>query len=119
VGIAAFIFLTSTLIQKFFEGTISMGYLGFLSIDNCKGTLSLSSSGTGNCMVKAQVLTSNCFGKEYQIKEDNCFGAVKCEDTVSYEYSQSTCSWFTLAGKHKYVLCIGNLEKDSAFATCK
>jgi len=119
VGIAIFIVLTSSLFQTFFEGAGSLELLGFFPTDKCKGSLSLSSSGTGNCMVKAQILTSNCFGKKYQIKENNCFGPIRCEDTINYEYFQATCGWFTMAGKKNYVLCVDNSQKDSAYAICK
>lgn len=111
--------VVSSLTKSFFGEAGSIGQLGLWPMDNCKGSLSLSSSGRGNCMIKAQILASNCFGKKYQIREDNCQGSVRCEDTVSYDYFQATCGWFAMTGTHKYALCIGNKERDSAPVTCK
>jgi len=93
--------------------------LGVFAVDTCSGSLTLNVYGKERCTVKGQVLTSECYGKKYQIRENDCSGSLLYEDRVLYDHFQSTFSWFTLKGTHKYVLCVDGKIKDSGTLTCE
>jgi len=96
-----------------------MNQLGFLPSTPCRISLSLTSSGTDKCMVKGFLLASDCYGKKYQMREDDCSGSLLYEDRIIYDNFKSTFGWFTQKGTHKYVLCMDNVMKDSVSLTCE
>lgn len=113
------IFVTAYFVQYASTGTNMFQTLGFSLRDKCSGSLSLSTYGTGNCLIKAKVLTSECLGKTYEIREGSCIGDLKCKDTVEYDSFQSICNWNVPSGNYNYVLCVGKGEKDSASIVCE
>jgi len=108
-------FIIAFLTQYIFTGTNLFEGLGILLKDRCLGSLSISNSG---CVFKAKISLNGCKGKTYEVKEDSCFGNLKCEATIDYDSTQSTCGWGDSSGSHNYVLCIGNKLKDSVSKTC-
>lgn len=109
------VFVIASLAQYIFTGTNLFVGLGVLLEDKCSGSLSLSNSG---CVFKAKITLNDCLGKTYEVKEDSCFGNLKCEGSVDYDSTQSTCGWRDSRGSHNYVLCIGNKLKDSISKMC-
>ncbi len=113
------IFVTAFLAQFALTGTDPFRTLGFSLGDGCSGSLFLSVSGAGRCSIKAEVLTSKCNGRTYEIREDSCFGDVKCERVINYDSDQSTCTWNALSGSYNYVLCVNRREKDYELGICR
>ena len=114
------ILISSLLIE--FPSTRSnfFAYLGIVPRrDECSGTLLLSASGSNKCTVEAKLMTEGCLGRNYQIRESSCSGGILCQDTISYDSFQATCVWSVPSGSYKYVLCIGNRQKDSGTVTCR
>jgi len=101
--------------QYIFTGTNLFVGLGILPWKECSGSLSISNSG---CMFKAKISVTGCAGKTYEVKEDSCFGSLKCDGSADYDSIQATCAWRDSSGNHKYVLCVGNELKDSVSKTC-
>ena len=113
------ILVTSLLIE--FPSTRSnfFAYLGIVPReDKCSGTLSLSTSGSNKCTVNAKIITEDCLGRNYQIRENSCSGGILCQDTVSYDSFQATCAWAVPSGNYRYVLCVDNTQKVSRVMTC-
>ncbi len=115
VLIMLFAFVVAFLTQYILKGTNLFEDLGLLPKDKCLGSLSISNSG---CLFKAKISMNDCLGKTYEVKEGSCSGDVKCEGSVDYDFTQSTCDWEDSSGNHNYVLCIGNKLKDSVSKTC-
>ena len=113
------IFVTGYFVQYASSGTDLFQTLGFSLADKCSGSLSLSSYGTGSCLIKAKILTSDCLGKTYEIREDSCMGTLKCEGKVEYDSFQSTCNWGVSSENYKYVLCVDKGKKGSISVTCE
>ena len=112
------IFSIAFLIQYFIEGTNLFKTLGFLFSSKCSASLSLSSSEKNACLIKAKILTNDCKGKEYQIREGSCFGSVRCEGSIGYESFQASCGWMSGPGDHHFVLCIDGVQKDLVKMSC-
>jgi hypothetical protein len=108
-------FVIAFLTQYIFTGTNLLEGLGILPKDKCSGHLSISNSG---CVFKAKILLNECLGKTYEVKEDSCFGDLKCKGSVDYDSTQTTCGWRDSPGSHNYVLCIENKLKGSASKAC-
>jgi hypothetical protein len=113
-GVFFFAFLT----QYIEAGTNFFQDLSVILSRRCSGSLTLSSSGEGTCLVKAKVLTSGCKGKTYKISEGSCFGPTKCYGMVGYESFQAACVWSTPHGDYSYSLCIDNKREDSKSISC-
>ena len=113
--ILLFAFIVAFLVQYMFTGTNFFEGLGLLSRDECSGALSVSNTG---CVFKAKISSYDCLGKKYEVREDTCFGSLKCEGSIDYDSTQATCGWKDSAGSHNYVLCIGNKLKDSISKVC-
>ena len=111
------IFLIASLAQYISTGTSFIEDLSIVLTDKCTGSLSLTT--TTGCAIKAKVLTSDCNGKTYQIREDSCSGGILCQDTISYNSFQATCAWAIPSGNYNYVLCVNNREEDSTRVECK
>jgi len=118
VLVTAAIFITGFFAQYASSRTNLFQTLGFSLRERCSGSLFLSVSGTERCLIKAKILTSDCIGKTYQIRESSCMGALKCEGTVEYDSFQTTCSWNVPSGNYNYVLCVNKGQKDSASVMC-
>ena len=109
------IFFIAFLVQYETTGTNFFETLGVVFREKCQASLSVST--TGECIVKAKILISNCLGKTYQISKDSCSGDSKCYGTINYDSFQASCAWKD-SGNKNYVLCVDNKQKDSAVLTC-
>jgi len=109
------IFFIAFLVQYETTGTNFFETLGVVFREKCQASLSVST--TGECIVKAKILISNCLGKTYQISKDSCSGDSKCYGTINYDSFQASCAWKD-SGNKNYVLCVDNKQKDSASLTC-
>jgi hypothetical protein len=118
VLIVSGIFFFAFLAQYIEAGTNFFQDLSIILSGRCSGSLTLSSSGDGTCVVKAKVLTSRCEGKDYQISEDSCLGSTKCHGMINYEHFQVACRWSVPSGSYRYVLCVDEKQKDSKSITC-
>ena len=109
------IFFIAFLVQYETTGTNFFEALGVVFREKCQASLSVST--TGECIVKAKILISNCLGKTYQISENSCSGDSKCYGTINFDSFQASCAWKD-SGNKNYVLCVDNKQKDSAVLTC-
>jgi len=95
------------------------GYLGIIPISNkCSGTLSISSSGLNKCILKAKIVTNDCTGQNYLIRENSCSGNILCQDIINYDSFQANCAWSVFTGNYEYVLCVNDRQFDSGTAVC-
>lgn len=108
-------FFIASLAQYIFTGTNLFVGLGILPKGECSGSLSISNS---DCTFKAKISMNGCLEKTYEVKEDSCFGNLKCKGLADYDSAQSTCGWKDSSGSHNYVLCIENKLKDSISRMC-
>ena len=114
------IFATSLLIQF---PSIRSNFFTYLSIvptvDECQGSLELSSSSINECLIDAKIVTDGCLGRNYQIRENSCSGGILCQDSIEYDSFQATCVWAVPSSNYRYVICVNNKQKDSKSVMCR
>ena len=96
------------------------GYLGIVPVlDKCSGALLISSLGSNKCTLKAKIMTNDCNGQSYQIRENTCSGNILCQDIINYDSFQANCAWIVFSGNYKYVLCVNNRQINSGNIVCR
>jgi hypothetical protein len=90
---------------------------------SCTGSLSITlecRKSYGNCNFKGTLTALNCKDQIFEIREDNCFGALLVHDINPIDSINFTrdFSGDLLPGSHNLVLCINGVAKSSVSLSC-
>jgi hypothetical protein len=89
-------------------------------VSGCSGNLILSISGSDTCTVGAEVQTTNCDGKNFEVRDES--GNLECSGIISGNSFSFNCpSWQVSSNggtTYKYDLYIDNVLNDTKQVTC-